>query len=169
MLGSDTPARPPTPSGDVSHGEHLPHRTPKNLASTRWVNPNDPLAGALPDSSSYWGEGTRYVIGLGLKEWSDAVCNPAAEPTSSLDTVGGARSIPDCPGRAPATPKCSATSRRCIDAGVMAPRRAYPATVYTESDFWWGFRRLGRDRADRSSSTSCGPRPIAWSSGVSRG
>jgi len=50
----------------------------KDLVSTRPVNPNDPLAGAMPDSSSYWGEGTMYVLGLGLKRWYDAVCNPTA-------------------------------------------------------------------------------------------
>jgi hypothetical protein len=110
----------------------------KNLASTRPVDPNDPLAGALPDSSSYWGEGTRYVIGLGLKEWFDAVCNPAAEPTSDLDTVGGdslhsrlpkaKASDPDVFGNKPSVYRSSL---------VTKPRRAYPATRYTESDFWW--------------------------------
>jgi hypothetical protein len=110
----------------------------KNLASTRWVNPNDPLAGGTPDSSSYWGEGTRYVIGLGVKEWFDALCNPAVEPTSSLDTVEGdslhsllpkkKKSDPDVFGNKPSVFRSP---------GVMKPKAKYPATRYTESDFWW--------------------------------
>ncbi|HVK16960.1 MAG TPA: hypothetical protein VM533_08420 [Fimbriiglobus sp.] len=110
----------------------------KNLASTRPVNPNDPLAGALPDSSSYWGEGTMYVIGLGLKEWFDAVCNPAIEPTADLDTIEGDSLHSRLPRARAGDPEVFGnkpsvySSRR-----VMQPRRTYPATRYTESDFWW--------------------------------
>ncbi|MCP5197426.1 MAG: hypothetical protein H6974_11685 [Gammaproteobacteria bacterium] len=110
----------------------------KNLASTRPINPNDPLAGTLPDSSSYWGEGTRYVIGLGLKEWFDAVCNPTVEPTSDLDTVQGDSLHSLLPKAKPSDPDVFGNKPSVYRAPqVMSPQTAYPATRYTESDFWW--------------------------------
>jgi hypothetical protein len=110
----------------------------KNLASTRWVNPNDPLASAMPDSSSYWGEGTRFVLGLGLKEWFDAVCNPAAEPTSDLDTVQGDSLHSRLPKKNASDPDVFGNKPSVYRSpGVMKPKQKYPATSYTESDFWW--------------------------------
>ena len=110
----------------------------KNLASTKWVNPNDPLAGAMPDSSSYWGEGTRYIIGVGLKEWFDAVCNPAAEPTSDLDSVGGDSLHSRLPKKKKSDPEVLGNKPSVYKSpGVMKPKAAYPKTRYTESDFWW--------------------------------
>ena len=109
----------------------------KDLTTTPPVNPNDPLAGAMPDSSRYWGEGTRYVLGLGLKKWYDALCNPAAEPPEEGDPVagdsmktvirgkGGAADVVDYPRSAYQSPR------------TMKPKAPYPKTPYTSADFWW--------------------------------
>ncbi|MFO0851904.1 MAG: hypothetical protein U0871_25560 [Gemmataceae bacterium] len=110
----------------------------KDLVSTRPVNPGDPLAGVMPDSSSYWGEGTMYVLGLGIKEWYDAICNPAVEPTSDLDSVGGDSLHSRLPRAKASDPEVIGNKPSVYGSTrVMAPRRAYPATRYTESDFWW--------------------------------
>lgn len=110
----------------------------KNLASTKWVDPRDPLAGTGPDSSSYWGEGAMFIIGLGLKEWFDAVCNPAAEPTSDLDTVQGDSLLSRLPKKKASDPDVFGNKPSVYRSpGVMKPKQKYPATRYTESDFWW--------------------------------
>jgi hypothetical protein len=79
-----------------------------------------------------------YVIGLGLKEWFDAVCNPAVEPTSDLDTIEGDSLHSRLPGTRAGDPDVFGNKPSVYRSPrVMQPRRAYPATRYTESDFWW--------------------------------
>jgi hypothetical protein len=111
----------------------------KDLVSTRPVNPNDPLAGAMPDSSSYWGEGTMYVLGLGLKRWYDAICNPTVEPggTADLHSVHGDSLKNLAPKAKPTDPDVLVDPGTYQSARVMKPKKPYPATRYTESDFWW--------------------------------
>jgi hypothetical protein len=79
-----------------------------------------------------------YVIGLGLKEWFDAVCNPAVEPTSDLDTIEGDSLHSRLPRARASDPEVFGNKPSVYGSTrVMQPRRAYPATRYTESDFWW--------------------------------
>ncbi len=108
----------------------------KNLVSTRPVDPKDPLAGLGPNSNSYWGEGEMYIIGSGLKEWFDAVCNPAAEPANVLDSVQGDSLFSRLPKKKPSDPDVFG-NKPSVYRGPAVMKQKYPSTPYTESDFWW--------------------------------
>ncbi len=108
----------------------------KNLVSTRPVDPRDPLAGTMPSSNSYWGEGEMYIIGSGLKEWFDAVCSPAAEPVNILDSVQGDSLYSRLPKKKPSDPDVFG-NKPSVYGSQAVMKKPYPATSYTESDFWW--------------------------------
>ncbi len=108
----------------------------KNLVSTRPVDPGDPLAGTMPNSNSYWGEGEMYIIGSGLKEWFDAVCSPAAEPANILDSVQGDSLYSRLPKKNPSDPDVFG-NKPSVYGSAAVMKKPYPATRYTESDFWW--------------------------------
>lgn len=110
----------------------------KDLTSTPPVDPNDPLGSIGPDSSRYWGEGTMFVLGLGLRKWYDAVCNPTIEPPYEGNPVAGEsmktlapkakKDDPDVLIYPPSAYRSTAT---------MKPKAPYPKSPYTSSDFSW--------------------------------
>jgi hypothetical protein len=109
----------------------------KDLTTTRAVDLNDPLALA-PDSSRYWGEGTMYVLGEGLKKWYDAICNPAHEPVEDGNPVeGDSMKIPAHKKKATDPDVLIYPPSAFRSKGTMKPKVPYPKAPYTSSDFSW--------------------------------
>ena len=108
----------------------------KDLVRIDPGDPNDPLSAITFNTSSFWGEGTAYVLGSGVKKWYDAICDPADEPEpilvegDSMKTLAPKKKKDD-PDELIYPPSAFASSR------VMKPKAAYPKTKYTSADFWW--------------------------------
>jgi len=110
----------------------------KDLTSTPPVDPNDPLGSIGPDSSRYWGEGTMFVLGLGLKKWYDAICDPADEPTVEGNPVAGDSMKALAPKAKPGDPDVLIYPPSAYkSAATKKPKAPYPKSPFTSSDFWW--------------------------------
>ncbi|WP_165227520.1 hypothetical protein [Aquisphaera insulae] len=108
----------------------------KDLVRIDPGDPNDPLTAITFNTSSFWGEGTAYILGCGVKRWYDAICDPEREPEAvrpegdSMKTLAP-KAKKDDPDELIYPPSAFSSTK------IMKPKAPYPKTRYTSSDFWW--------------------------------
>lgn len=89
------------------------------------------------EGDTYWGEGTRYLLGCGLKALYDTICDPPAGLLTDLHSaagdpvpMGGAAQLSHARMVAPRT-----SVFETLD--LVPPQPPYPSTPFKRSDYWW--------------------------------